>query len=223
MRPQFAVSPPAVYTNSTCDTETEFTCQNRQCIPKHFVCDHDIDCSDGSDESPECGEWQRPRLKRNSQLQLLFTIIHSSSHFLCCSDQRCIHPLTFRVSPPDQPQPGQITWFNSLPVNLPSRHETLRQRSERFEPSDVTHTERESHPSLTPVFNVPSRRQNTRRAVPRSSAAPTAAASTRRNGSVTESLTARIVPTRLPRTLPAPTQVGRGQNFQWSNFNCRSS
>ena len=32
-------------------------CQNRQCIPKHFVCDHDIDCSDGSDESRECGEF----------------------------------------------------------------------------------------------------------------------------------------------------------------------
>lgn len=44
-----------VYTNNTCD-ENEFVCQNRQCIPKHFVCDHDIDCSDGSDESPECGE-----------------------------------------------------------------------------------------------------------------------------------------------------------------------
>lgn len=41
--------------NSTCD-EREFMCQNRQCIPKHFVCDHDRDCTDGSDESPECGE-----------------------------------------------------------------------------------------------------------------------------------------------------------------------
>lgn len=45
-----------VYTNSTCD-DNEFMCQDRECIPKHFVCDHDIDCSDGSDESPECGEW----------------------------------------------------------------------------------------------------------------------------------------------------------------------
>uniref|UniRef100_A0A8C8ANT8 LDL receptor related protein 1 n=1 Tax=Otus sunia TaxID=257818 RepID=A0A8C8ANT8_9STRI len=42
----------AVY-NNTCD-EREFMCGNRQCIPKHFVCDHDDDCGDGSDESPEC-------------------------------------------------------------------------------------------------------------------------------------------------------------------------
>lgn len=41
--------------NNTCD-DREFMCQNRQCIPKHFVCDHDRDCADGSDESPECGE-----------------------------------------------------------------------------------------------------------------------------------------------------------------------
>lgn len=46
-----------VYTNSTCDPENEFMCQNRQCIPKHFVCDLDVDCSDGSDESPECGQF----------------------------------------------------------------------------------------------------------------------------------------------------------------------
>lgn len=48
------VAPSTVY-NSTCD-DREFMCQNRQCIPKHFVCDHDRDCADGSDESPECGE-----------------------------------------------------------------------------------------------------------------------------------------------------------------------
>lgn len=35
-----------------------------------------------------------------------------------------------------------------------------------------------------------------------------AAASTRRNGSATESLTVRIAPTRLPKTLAAQTQVG---------------
>lgn len=52
----FFLSPPLVYTNSTCDPEDEFMCQNRQCIPKHFVCDLDVDCSDGSDESPECGQ-----------------------------------------------------------------------------------------------------------------------------------------------------------------------
>lgn len=50
----FTHSASTVY-NSTCD-EREFMCQNRQCIPKHFVCDHDRDCADGSDESPECGE-----------------------------------------------------------------------------------------------------------------------------------------------------------------------
>lgn len=41
-----------------------------------------------------------------------------------------------------------------------------------------------------------------------SSAVPTAAASTRRSGSVTESLTVRIALMRLPRTLDALTWVG---------------
>lgn len=45
---------PSVF-NDTCSSN-EFMCQNRQCIPKHFMCDHDNDCSDGSDESQECGE-----------------------------------------------------------------------------------------------------------------------------------------------------------------------
>ncbi len=41
--------------NKTCD-DSEFQCQNYQCIPKNFMCDHDVDCRDGSDESPECGK-----------------------------------------------------------------------------------------------------------------------------------------------------------------------
>lgn len=45
--------------NDTCG-RNEFMCQNRQCIPKHFVCDHDNDCGDGSDESQECGECSSP-------------------------------------------------------------------------------------------------------------------------------------------------------------------
>lgn len=41
--------------NNTCD-ENAFRCLNKACIPKRFVCDHDNDCGDGSDESVECGE-----------------------------------------------------------------------------------------------------------------------------------------------------------------------
>lgn len=41
--------------NNTCDDST-FTCHNGVCIPKQFVCDHDDDCGDGSDESLHCGK-----------------------------------------------------------------------------------------------------------------------------------------------------------------------
>ncbi|XP_077986464.1 uncharacterized protein LOC144440893 isoform X2 [Glandiceps talaboti] len=34
----------------TC-TEHEFTCDNGECVPKHWKCDGDVDCGDGSDES----------------------------------------------------------------------------------------------------------------------------------------------------------------------------
>lgn len=40
---------------TTCDENT-FMCSNKVCIPKQFLCDHDDDCGDGSDESPECGK-----------------------------------------------------------------------------------------------------------------------------------------------------------------------
>lgn len=49
--------------------------------------------------------------------------------------------------------------------------------------------------------------QSIQHVVRMSSAALTAAASTRRNGSATESLTVTIIPMRLPRTPSAPTLV----------------
>ncbi|KAL7834135.1 hypothetical protein AOLI_G00290950 [Acnodon oligacanthus] len=39
--------------NHTC-SEDSFRCRNQLCVPQSFVCDHDDDCGDGSDESPEC-------------------------------------------------------------------------------------------------------------------------------------------------------------------------
>lgn len=42
--------------NNTCD-ENAFMCHNKVCIPKQFVCDHDDDCGDGSDESLQCGKY----------------------------------------------------------------------------------------------------------------------------------------------------------------------
>lgn len=47
---------PALAPNNTCDDNT-FRCNNKACIPQRFVCDHDDDCGDGSDESVECGKW----------------------------------------------------------------------------------------------------------------------------------------------------------------------
>lgn len=46
--------------NNTCD-ENAFMCHNNICIPKQFVCDHDDDCGDGSDESLECGKYNKSR------------------------------------------------------------------------------------------------------------------------------------------------------------------
>lgn len=36
-------------------SESEFRCDNEQCIPGNWVCDHDNDCGDNSDER-DCGE-----------------------------------------------------------------------------------------------------------------------------------------------------------------------
>lgn len=42
--------------NNTCD-ENAFMCHNKVCIPKQFLCDHDDDCGDGSDESLQCSKY----------------------------------------------------------------------------------------------------------------------------------------------------------------------
>ena len=34
----------------------EFHCTSGPCIPAHWYCDHERDCSDGSDEPPTCGK-----------------------------------------------------------------------------------------------------------------------------------------------------------------------
>lgn len=37
----------------TCNTDTDFKCNNNRCIPKQWLCDHADDCGDGTDESRE--------------------------------------------------------------------------------------------------------------------------------------------------------------------------
>lgn len=52
--------------NNTC-SENTFMCRNKVCIPKQFVCDHDDDCGDGSDESLQCGEYHSASHDMHSQ------------------------------------------------------------------------------------------------------------------------------------------------------------
>lgn len=59
--------------NNTCNENT-FMCSNKVCIPKQFVCDHDDDCGDGSDESLQCGKYTSNLHGRDSQAQSLATI-----------------------------------------------------------------------------------------------------------------------------------------------------
>lgn len=48
---------PAVSVQKTC-AETDFVCQNGQCVPSRWQCDGEPDCEDGSDESLDvCREY----------------------------------------------------------------------------------------------------------------------------------------------------------------------
>lgn len=60
---------PALAPNNTCD-DNSFRCNNKGCVPQRFVCDHDDDCGDGSDESVECGKW----------IHLIFLLISGHPH-----------------------------------------------------------------------------------------------------------------------------------------------
>ena len=41
-------------------TDEEFECvADNKCLPLTWRCDHTVDCSDGSDEPPDCGEYNR--------------------------------------------------------------------------------------------------------------------------------------------------------------------
>ena len=53
-----------VAVSRTC-SETEFKCNNGRCIPVHWQCDNEKDCSDGSDEIPSvCRKYQHVCLWR---------------------------------------------------------------------------------------------------------------------------------------------------------------
>ena len=64
-----------VVSNHSC-SESEFVCQNGQCLQKRWVCDLDDDCSDNSDEDKNMCGWYIINVSNHR----LF--VHSAGHLL---------------------------------------------------------------------------------------------------------------------------------------------
>ena len=46
--------PPSFCLDITCSLN-QFRClSGDECVPREYLCDHDVDCRDGSDENPSC-------------------------------------------------------------------------------------------------------------------------------------------------------------------------
>ncbi|KAG7278890.1 hypothetical protein CRUP_036404 [Coryphaenoides rupestris] len=78
-------------------------CQNRQCIPKHYVCDHDTDCSDGSDESMECVSPEDPTICKSTSDEKPFLIFANRYYLRKINLDRSNYTLIKQVLHPRKP------------------------------------------------------------------------------------------------------------------------